>query len=255
MEHGPASPYSGYFDIDWEPPEPALRGKVLLPLLGDQYGVVLENQELTLEVRGGEFVIRYYDTVLLKLTSPGVPDFYQGTELWDFSLADPDNRRPVDFAHRRRMLAELGHEIAHSSDLASVARRLVETKEDGRIKLFIIRQALALRRQRTLLFQAGEYRSLEAHGARAEHICAFARVRQGESLVIVVPRLLAVGGLTDPPLGREAWGDDTRVAVPADAGERFCSVLTGENIELERGALPVAAALASFPVALLVRSG
>jgi (1->4)-alpha-D-glucan 1-alpha-D-glucosylmutase len=191
---------------------------------------------------------------LLKLTSPGVPDIYQGTELWDFSLADPDNRRSVDFAHRRRVLTELGHEIAREPDLAPLARRLVETKEDGRIKLFVIRQALALRRQRALLFQAGEYRPLEAQGARADHVCAFARVRGEESAVVLVPRLLAAGGLADPPLGVEVWGDDNRVAVPPDAGERFRNVFTGEDIEVERGVLPVAAVLASFPVALLVRA-
>ena len=191
---------------------------------------------------------------LLKLTAPGVPDLYQGTELWDLSMADPDNRRPVDFAHRRRTLAELDREIADAPSLATVARRLVETKEDGRIKLFVIRQALALRRHQTLLFQTGEYRSLEAQGERAEHVCAFARVRGGESVIVLVPRLLAAGNLADPPLGREAWGEDNRVAVAADAGERFRNVLTGEEVEVEGGAISVAATLASFPVALLVRA-
>ncbi len=191
---------------------------------------------------------------LLKLTSPGVPDLYQGTELWDFSLADPDNRRPVDFAHRRRVLAELGRQISEAPDLGSVARHLTETKEDGRIKLFVIRQTLSLRRQWPLLFGTGEYRPLEAQGTRAEHVCAFARVRHGESAVVVVPRLLAAGGLPDPPLGREVWGDDTRVAIPADAGERFRNVFTDEEIDVERGVFTVAAALANFPLALLVRS-
>jgi (1->4)-alpha-D-glucan 1-alpha-D-glucosylmutase len=191
---------------------------------------------------------------LLKLTSPGVPDLYRGTELWDLSLADPDNRRAVDFAHRQRTLAELDREIADAPDLASVARRLVKTKEDGRIKLFVIRQALALRRQQALLFESGEYRPLEAQGERAEHVCAFGRVRGRESVIVLVPRLLAAGHLADPPVGREAWGDDNRVAVAADAGERFRNVLTGEHLAVEGGAISVAAALANFPVALLIRA-
>ena len=73
-------------------------------------------------------------------------------------------------------------------------------------------------------------------------------------MIVLVPRLLAAGNLADPPLGREAWGEDNRVAVAADAGERFHNVLTGEEVEVEGGAISVAAALASFPVALLVRA-
>lgn len=183
-----------------------------------------------------------------------MPDFYQGTELWDFSLADPDNRRPVDFGHRRRMLADVRRLMADAPSLAGVARSLVEAKEDGRIKLFVIHQALRFRREQPLLFQTGEYRPLEPQGGRAEHVCAFARVQGGQSAVVVVPRLLAAGGIPDPPLGREAWGTDNRVTVPSDAGQHFRNVLTGEHVEAAHGVLPVADTLASFPVALLVRA-
>src|SRR3989441_731527 len=102
---------------------------------------------------------------LIKITAPGVPDFYQGTELWDLSLVDPDNRRPVDWALRRRLLGELERALASTSDRAGFAFGLFKEKEDGRVKLYLIREALALRRARPALFAAGEYRPLEARGA------------------------------------------------------------------------------------------
>jgi (1->4)-alpha-D-glucan 1-alpha-D-glucosylmutase len=190
--------------------------------------------------------------MLLKITAPGVPDFYQGTELWDFRLVDPDNRRPVDFALRRRQLAELDAERARTTDLAALARRLVESKEDGRIKMYAIRQGLATRRELTRLFQAGEYRQLETAGPRAEHVCAFARVGEGESALAVAPRLLAAGRFPDPPLGASAWGSESRVLVPEDADRRFRNVFTGERLETHHGRLDLAAVFANFPLALLV---
>jgi (1->4)-alpha-D-glucan 1-alpha-D-glucosylmutase len=190
---------------------------------------------------------------LLKLTAPGVPDVYQGGELWDFSLADPDNRRPVDFARRQRLLAELRGEIERGRDLAALARSLVATAVDGRIKLYVIRQALALRRQRPRLFQEGEYRALEGQGSRTDHVCAFARIQGADSALALAPRLLAVGRLGDPPLGSQAWGDDTRVSVPPEVGVHFRNVFTDEGLEVEAGQLALARIFASFPVALLVR--
>src|SRR5262249_42633770 len=114
--------------------------------------------------------------VLVKVTAPGVPDFYQGTELWDLSLVDPDNRRPVEWPLRARLLNDLVKEIESSTNLAGLARRLLETREDGRIKLYLTRQALVFRRARALLFERGEYRPLDAQGPLSEHVCAFARV-------------------------------------------------------------------------------
>src|SRR5439155_19942546 len=133
--------------------------------------------------------------ILLKLTVPGVPDFYQGTEFWDFSLVDPDNRRPVDWALRRRLLDDLVAEIENSHDLAALARSLIKSREDGRAKLYLIRQGLAFRRARAALFAHGEYRPLEARGAFAEHLCAFARVANDVVSLTVVPRHLATRGI------------------------------------------------------------
>jgi (1->4)-alpha-D-glucan 1-alpha-D-glucosylmutase len=190
---------------------------------------------------------------LLKMTAPGVPDFYQGSELWDFSLVDPDNRRPVDFARRRQCLDHLLAEMREISDRAALARRLVETKEDGRIKMYVIREGLRTRREQAALFAAGEYRPLEAAGPRAEHVCAFARVSADSSALVVVPRLLAAGGFPDPPLGA-AWGNQSSLAVPAEAGQRFRNAFTGEVLTTQAGRLDLAAVFARFPLGLLIRA-
>jgi (1->4)-alpha-D-glucan 1-alpha-D-glucosylmutase len=193
--------------------------------------------------------------ILLKVTAPGTPDFYQGTELWDFSLVDPDNRRPVDFALRRRILAELDAEVAAASDLPALARRLVEAREDGRIKLHVVRRALSARHRHGALFAAGDYQPLEAAGPRAEHVCAYARTRGAESAITIVPRLLAAGGFPDPPLGSAAWGAGSHVLIPAHEGRRFRNAFTGESLRPESGRLDLASVFASFPVALLIAGG
>ncbi|MBI3455418.1 MAG: malto-oligosyltrehalose synthase [Candidatus Rokubacteria bacterium] len=193
---------------------------------------------------------------LLKMTAPGVPDFYQGTELWDFGLVDPDNRRPVDFAARAARLAELRARIG-SGDRAGLARDLVEQWEDGRIKLYTIHRALACRRAAPDLFRLGEYVPLLAGGPGAAHVCAFARRRATRAVLVVVPRLL--GRLTGKgarlPLGRDVWGD-TSVALPGEIpGGAYTHVFTGAAVRtgVREGtvALPVGEALAEFPVALL----
>jgi (1->4)-alpha-D-glucan 1-alpha-D-glucosylmutase len=191
--------------------------------------------------------------VLIKITAPGVPDFYQGSELWDLSLVDPDNRRPVDFGLRRRLLDELTAEIETTHELTGLVRDLLKRWEDGRIKLFVIRQALACRRARASLFATGEYRPLEAGGPLAEHVCAFARLGPDGAALTVVARLLARRGIEEPPLGSAYWGDTTRVAVPPEAGTRFVNALTGERVDATDGTLDVGRILANLPVALLLR--
>jgi (1->4)-alpha-D-glucan 1-alpha-D-glucosylmutase len=194
---------------------------------------------------------------LLKMTSPGVPDFYQGSELWDLSLVDPDNRRPVDFALRRRHLEELGKKEGEEGLLA-LARELGETMSDGRIKLFLIRQALGLRSARRQLFEEGSYLPLEVRGERADHVCAFER-RRGETLVIVVaPRFFSrlVQNPGERPLGQAVW-ENTRIVLPPGEEERYRNVFTGEiSLSLRQedlGVLLLSELLAAFPVALLER--
>jgi (1->4)-alpha-D-glucan 1-alpha-D-glucosylmutase len=187
---------------------------------------------------------------LIKITAPGVPDFYQGTELWDLRLVDPDNRRPVDWKLRRRLLDDLAQALATTEDRAALAHDLWQTREDARVKLFVVREALALRRACPALFAAGGYRPLEARGALAEHVCAFARVAADAAAVTVVPRLLARRGGDAPALGPDGW-PDTALEMPAEVGRRFTNVLTGETLEGE--ALPLGRVLSRFPVALLRR--
>jgi len=193
---------------------------------------------------------------LIKITAPGVPDFYQGTEVWDFSLVDPDSRRPVDFATRAALLEGLRQRIA-DGDLAGLARELVEQWPDGRIKLYTIHRALTYRRAAPDLFRAGEYVPLRTEGVHAGHLCAFAR-RQGTIAVLtVVPRLTA--GLTDNgarlPLGNEVWGD-TSVALPEEIPRGpYINLFTGAEVRVtERDSgriLAVGEILGEFPAALL----
>lgn len=187
---------------------------------------------------------------LVKLTSPGVPDLYQGTEVWDFSLVDPDNRRPVDFARRAACL----------QDLEGVqGPQLLESMEDGRAKLLVVARALALRRAREAAFVGGDYLPLLAEGSRAQHVCAFARSDGGWAAVTVVPRLLATlcGQGAPAPLGEAVW-QDTLLPLPGE-WDAWENVLTGERLAAERRderrGLALATVLAQFPVALLIPAG
>jgi (1->4)-alpha-D-glucan 1-alpha-D-glucosylmutase len=201
-------------------------------------------------------VVNALAQTVLKITVPGVPDFYQGSELWDLNLVDPDNRRPVDFTARTRALAELGARVA-AGDLAGLARDLVRDWPDGRIKLYTIWRALGCRRSAPDLFQAGAYVALAAAGRHAAHVCAFARRAGSAAVVVVVPRLTA--RLTDngarPPLGAAVWAD-THVLLPEElAAAAYVDVFTGATVPGAPGgrgrALSVAELLAEFPVALL----
>lgn len=198
--------------------------------------------------------------VLLKLASPGVPDFYQGTEMWDLSLVDPDNRRAIDFGLRERLLAELKKQIAqHEEDLGPFARGSLATMEDGRAKLYVTYQALSCRRAREDVFAQGHYLPLRTLGRHRNHVCAFARRLGRRSVIAVAPRLVAglVRGAERPPVGAEVW-DDTRLIVPAGlASSVYRDVFTGARLSAGRegrGAgwsLKLGDVLENFPLALL----
>lgn len=194
--------------------------------------------------------------VLLKLTAPGVPDLYQGTELWDLSLLDPDNRRRVDWALRARLARELE---ARWRDGEGDPGELVARWSDGRAKLWLVWRLLALRRERPELLCEGEYEPLEVVGTRAEHVCAFARREGGSAVLVVAPRLVAP--LLAPGSALALDPDalaDTAVLAPADLdADSLREVTTGRSIALEpapdgRRALPVARALARFPAGAFV---
>ncbi len=166
---------------------------------------------------------------LLKLTSPGVPDIYQGNEVWEFSLVDPDNRRPVDYGARRTMLREVKRFMAPQlGKLAARAQGLLEQMEDGRIKLYMTWKLLNFRQAHPSLFGDGGYSPLETGGARKQHLCAYARAHENELALCVAPRWFALlaGNGTQLPLG-PVWGD-TWLDVTAFAPPRWLNVLTGE---------------------------
>src|SRR5262249_47750517 len=147
---------------------------------------------------------------LLKVTAPGVPDFYQGTELWDFSLVDPDNRRPVNYQRRREMLNQLKENVAAAGPrLPDLARQLTATKQDGRINLSVTYRALHCRRAHPALFTTGEYVPAETNGAKADHVFGFVRRHDEKHALVAVPRLLTgvVPGEHELPLGRDVWDD------------------------------------------------
>jgi len=192
---------------------------------------------------------------LLKITAPGVPDFFQGTEVWDFSLVDPDNRRPVDYTARAALLRGLQERVA-DGDLAALAHELVARWEDGRIKLYAIHRALHCRRGSPALFQAGDYVPLQTGGSLADRLVALARRRATGVVLAVVPRLIAAvtDGGARLPVGREVW-QDTWVEVPRDfPAAAYTNLFTGATsmAPLEDGRrLRVAELLAEFPIALL----
>jgi (1->4)-alpha-D-glucan 1-alpha-D-glucosylmutase len=196
---------------------------------------------------------------LLKLASPGVPDIYQGNELWDFSLVDPDNRRRVDYGMRDALLRDIEVRMAPDApDREGELRGLLESMADGRIKLYLVWRTLQVRRRLERLFREGEYVPLQSAGARAEHLCAFARRLDDQAVVAVVPRLCArlLQEETGAPIGERLWGDTVIRLAPlggVDAGPH--NELTAEPC-FARGSgastvLAAADALRSFPVALL----
>jgi (1->4)-alpha-D-glucan 1-alpha-D-glucosylmutase len=188
--------------------------------------------------------------VVLKIASPGVPDFYQGTEMWDLSLVDPDNRRPVDYAMRRAALKEL-QALEQDRGAAAVCRAVLDRIRDGRVKLWTVHRALALRNRLPEVFRRGEYIPVEATNGLAEHVIAFARGRQ---VLAVVPRFAytLMGGKARLPLD-DAWGR-AELRVPEMAGLELENVFTGGFARVdENGGLPLRTVFGEFPVALLAR--
>jgi (1->4)-alpha-D-glucan 1-alpha-D-glucosylmutase len=182
---------------------------------------------------------------LLRLTMPGVPDIYQGSELWELSLVDPDNRRPVDFAA-----------LAANLDDPTPLPDLLAHWRDGRVKQALIRTALAFRAADPGLFAGGDYLPLAAEGDRAANIVAFARLHEGRAALTLVPR--ATARLTGPDLpmpNPETWST-TRLRLPESlAGRDWRNLLDGEAIRAEEpGTLPLTSLLSRFPLALLQAS-
>jgi (1->4)-alpha-D-glucan 1-alpha-D-glucosylmutase len=187
--------------------------------------------------------------VALKLASPGPCDVYQGCELWDLSLVDPDNRRPVDFALRSKLLDELRGQTAEGpAERAALAGEVCQAQAlpDGRAKLFLLREGLRLRREQPALLLQGEYLPLAAEGPHADRVVALARRHEKRVLVCVVPRL-ALGLLDASGSGRLEW--EGRVHLPQGFPLDLRDIVTGARRRGDR--LLLADLFAGFPVALL----
>jgi (1->4)-alpha-D-glucan 1-alpha-D-glucosylmutase len=184
---------------------------------------------------------------LIKLTSPGIPDTYQGTELWDLSLVDPDNRRPVDYAHRASLLERL------DAMQPSVAPRLLDDYADGAIKLYVTSRALRARRAHESVFRDGSYAALPAEGSRARQVFAYARSFEPEQFVVVVPRLVARDLWEAPRMPCGAFWGDTSLPLTSPAPGRYRDVFTGSELHAHHGRLALAQVLETLPIALLER--
>lgn len=203
-------------------------------------------------------IVNSLSQTLLKISSPGIPDFYQGNELWDFSLVDPDNRRPVNYSLRKRYLDEL-MQLESSAGQLETARELVATRNDGRIKLHLTWKALTFRRANRELFETGRYLPLTAGGTFQEQVCAFERSVNNHAILVVVPRL-CTNLLPDDgklPLGAEVW-QDTRLLLPLDTETTsYRNIFTGETLGLDQQdgclSLGLQRILSVYPVAVLER--
>lgn len=192
---------------------------------------------------------------LLKVAAPGTPDFYQGSELWDFNLVDPDNRRPVDYAKRHAFMREL-KEVLAQPDRAEAVRDLWRHPADGRIKLYLILASLHCRWTHADVFEHGRYVPLEAEGPEAPHVLGFARLHGTQIILVAVPRLIATR-LIDAPTS--LW-DETWIAIPKETEvTQFQNALTGRLLVPDRtGARPRLRASEIFPacpVGLLTGGG
>ncbi len=192
---------------------------------------------------------------LIKIAAPGLPDFYQGTEVWNFSLADPDNRRLVDYESLQALLARL--HAAGAEDPAALVDRLVAEPADGSLKLHVTRCALRFRREHRALFAKGSYLPLRAAGEKNRHVIAFARSFRGATVLVLAGRFFAqLETSTRPPVGADTWGDAEVVLRKQLPSGPYRDVFTGKTIApVKRDGdvyVPMAEAFAHLPIAMLV---
>ena len=181
---------------------------------------------------------------VLKLTLPGMPDFYQGSELWDLNLVDPDNRRPVDYPLREQALAEVTDALAR--DRCDTMRRLAAAWQDGRIKLAVIATLLEYRRGHPDLFADGGYEPVMVEGAQGDRLCCFVRQRDDAAVLVAASRFPGASeGAGAPP--------DHTVPIPACLQKaRLRELLTGRAVSTENGGVAARRLFADIPVAVLV---
>ena len=188
---------------------------------------------------------------LLKIAAPGVPDFYQGTEIWNFSLVDPDNRQPVDYPHRQQLLSSF-----EGKTPTTLIAEMLNDPADGRIKLYLTKQALRFRQTRQDLFANGSYLPLRVVGEKSRHVIAFARAWKGDAVIALAARFFTqLGDAAQLPIGNQVW-HETAVLLPEELKNgSFRDVLTGQviqgNKQQGKRGLSLAEVFAHLPVALL----
>jgi (1->4)-alpha-D-glucan 1-alpha-D-glucosylmutase len=187
--------------------------------------------------------------LLLKIASPGTPDFYQGSELWDLRLVDPDNREPVNFHSRCEFVQAMAEPAADRSF------KLLQDWPDGQLKMYVTRQALRHRREHELLFTKGDFLPVNVLGPREQHVIAILRREGDEHAMAVVPRWLAGTYTVEERLPSNDFWSETFLVLPEITPGSWVNVLTGARIQTRtsggRSTLAIAAALERFPVALL----
>ncbi|MFP5230192.1 MAG: malto-oligosyltrehalose synthase [Acidobacteriota bacterium] len=241
-------------NLSWTNPNPAyveavhafLRGILLRDERGREPRFVQTMEEIlpALRMFGA---VNSLAQVVLKVASPGVPDFYQGTEMWDLSLVDPDNRRPVDYAVRRQALEGLKERASSGGELA-VCREVLESLDDGRVKLWTVHRALQLRNRMAEVFRRGEYVPVTATNGLGERVLGFTR---GGQVLAVVPRFAytLMDGKARLPLNG-AWGRG-ELLVPGMAGAVLENAFTGEAVLVgDDGRIALKTLFAEFPVFL-----
>ncbi|MCU1285478.1 MAG: maltooligosyl trehalose synthase [Acidobacteriales bacterium] len=247
-------------NLSWINPDPEyiaatndFIARILTPGTRNKSNLFLESIETFLPAVQYFGLLNSLAQAILKITSPGVPDIYQGTELWDFSLVDPDNRRPVDFEQREKFMRELSQK--KDSSLLQVATGLLADlpADEGLVKLYINTRALQFRRENPELFRLAPYIPIEVTGDKRDHVVAFARTSPPNQMAIVAAPLFAhtlMKGRIAPPTG-DVWAD-TELSLPENAPDSFENVLTGEILNVtNRRTLLLKEIFANFPVALL----
>ena len=185
--------------------------------------------------------------VLLKLASPGVPDIYQGTETWDLSLVDPDNRRAVDYEQREQCLTH----FKEHKDLSTLIRDLFTHAEDGRIKFFLLYRLLQARNERKNLFQNSHYIPLTVRGTHENNIIAFARTDNQNCMLCLAPRFVSqLIGNTELPFGQKVWLD-TNIILPKNMPSEWIDCITGQTIHISEK-IEIGSLITHFPGSLLI---
>jgi len=186
---------------------------------------------------------------LLKITSPGIPDFYQGTELWDLNLVDPDNRRPVNFKERDFFLKQI-----NNKDILDNIKEIIDCRKDGRIKLFLIQKALQARGQNHSLFRNGQYLPLDVKGKYKDNIIAFGRYYEHKWSITIIPRFTTKIFKYDKwPYDIDIW-EDTLVILPENTPKILKDVITSQLMRADK-VIYINKALRYFPVALFIGDG